>query len=87
MVCQGHALVYLYRDAVPGHPELNVMQTDLEFKEDKLNFLAPPHPVPPSRWPSCESPIPCATVETHASTSDFGQTVPPGTLAKDRMAT
>lgn len=28
---------YLYRDEVPGHPELNTMQTDLKFSDDEID--------------------------------------------------
>lgn len=75
---------YLYRDAVPGHPELNVMQTDLKFKDDKLNFLAPPTPGATITLAIVRDADTLCDSKRTASTSDFGQTVPPGTLAKDK---
>lgn len=35
---------FLYRDQVPGHPELNTMQTDLKFKDDEFDNTNPSNP-------------------------------------------
>ncbi|SMB28021.1 protein of unknown function [Sterolibacterium denitrificans] len=35
---------FLYRDEVPGHPELNTMQTDLKFKDDVFDKTNPNNP-------------------------------------------
>ncbi len=35
---------FLYRDQVPGHPELNEMQTDLKFKDDYTDNTDPANP-------------------------------------------
>lgn len=35
---------FLYRDEVPGHPELNTMQTDLKFKDDVFDKSNPNNP-------------------------------------------
>ena len=76
---------YLYRDAVPGHPELNQMQTDLKFKGDtQPNPLGPVFPGATVTLAIVRDADTLCDTKRTASTSDTGQTVTPGTLAKDK---
>ncbi len=84
---------FLYRDEVPGHPELNRMQTDLRFKADSTQ----PDPSDPSKTiliPGASIAIeivrsadtPCDDTPTAGSPLKVpgpGRSVVPGTLAKD----
>ncbi len=65
---------YLYRDKVPGHPELNTMQTDIAFKDDTA-----------TTWGASLSLKITRTAETECDSTPTGVGAPVqlGTLARD----
>lgn len=81
---------FLYRNEVPGHPELNEMQTDIRFKKDFVDAygkLTPGASVSIEVEREADTLCDAKPTSKQGYKDKFGMTqpgVPPGTLARDK---